>query len=90
MNKPPARIKVGIIGYESNEDFFGYELHSFNPEQYFDAEPITLKRLVARGVWGLTAKDSLYSAEGLDRLYRGRDPRYMKMIRGLRREVQRL
>ena len=80
MKEKPTTIKVGIIGYESNENFHGYELHSFNPEQYFDDEPISLKRLIARGVWGLTAKESLYSVEGLDRLYRGRDSKYMRMV----------
>jgi hypothetical protein len=77
----PQKIKVGIIGFESNEDFFGYELHSFNPESYFDDEPVSFKRALSRGVHELKSKNLLYTADGLDRLYRSRDPGYMKMVK---------
>ena len=75
-----TRVRVGIIGHESRKDFYNYDLFSFEPERYFSRDKLSLRRLALGGVSELKSVGMLYSADGLDRMYRSRHPDYMRMI----------
>lgn len=74
-------IKVCLLGGERIPDFYGYDIHSFDPLRYFqEAGKFSLVGLARDGLKSLQATNRLYSAEGVDRLYRQKDPAYMALV----------
>lgn len=63
-------------------DINGYHVESFDPSKYLDSSScFSLRDLVAGGLDGYKKRRALIRAEGIDRLYRDRDPAYMQMVR---------
>lgn len=63
-------------------DISGYHIESFDPFNYLDSSScFSLTDLIAGGLDGYKKRRALIRAEGIDRLYRERDPAYMKMVR---------
>lgn len=71
--------RVAIVGYDSRRDFHGYDLYAFSPEEYFGKMP-SLARVLRGGFKEAKKAGMLYSASGLDRLYRSADADYMRMV----------
>lgn len=63
-------------------DIAGYHIESFDPSKYLDSSScFSLTDLIAGGLDRYKKRRALIRAEGIDRLYRDRDPAYMKMVR---------
>ena len=59
-----------------------YYIESFDPVKYLsDSGYFSIRDLVAGGINGFDKRRAIIHAEGLDRLYRDRDPSYMRMMR---------
>jgi len=74
--------KVCLFNQKPIDDFHGYRLETFDPLSYFDQgahwEPADFLR---GGLAGYRKRRALWdSAAGVDRLYRERDPSYMRMV----------
>lgn len=74
--------KVCLFNYPAMADFHGYHIETFDPLAYFPKESHwSLSDLI---VWGLNGYDQRRAltagAVGVDRLYRERNPNYMRMI----------
>lgn len=74
-------VKVATVGGRNLSDFFGYRVDNFDPYKYFDpGKRGGVTDLLRGGYKGLQKVNLLYSAEGLDTLYRKKDPIYMDMV----------
>lgn len=73
--------KVCFCGFPNMDDFHGYKIESFDPMPYFpDNARWGFSDLIHRGINGYLKKRALREGiVGVDRLYRERDPHYMKM-----------
>lgn len=74
--------RVCLFNYKPIEDFHGYRIETFDPLSYFPpGSRWSLSDLI---VWGLNGYDKRRAltagAAGVDRLYRERDPNYMRMV----------
>lgn len=74
--------KVCLFNYPSLADFHGYQLDTFDPLSYFSkGARRSYAELVKSGLEGWDRRRALTAgAAGVDRLYRERDPDYMRMI----------
>lgn len=74
--------KVCLFNYPPLADFHGYQLDTFDPLSYFSkGARWSSADLVKTGLEGWDQRRALMSgAAGVDRLYRERDPAYMRMI----------
>lgn len=73
--------RVCLFNFRPMEDFHGYRIETFDPLSYFSSgSRWSLSDLI---VWGLNGYDKRRAltagAAGVDRLYRERDPNYMRM-----------
>src|SRR5262249_51445134 len=58
-----------------------YEISSLDPAPFFDEEPYWEPTELVTGGWNRYSRvRSLHSAEGVDRLYRERNPAYMRFV----------
>lgn len=73
--------KVCLFNFNPIADFHGYTIETFDPMAYFSANSKWLIRDLI--LWGLNGYDKKRAitagASGVDRLYRERDPDYMRM-----------
>lgn len=74
--------KICLFNYPAMVDFHGYRIETFDPLAYFPkGSHWSLSDLI---VWGLNGYDQRRAltagAAGVDRLYRERNPHYMRMI----------
>lgn len=76
-------IKVCLFNAPQKEmDIHGYHIESFNPMDYFESSShFFIRDLIANGLDGFNKRRALVRAEGIDRLYRDRDPSYMLMVK---------
>lgn len=73
--------KVCFFHYPDIGDIGDFSVSSLDPAPYFSKSPNWgVSDLILRGRSGYPKKLSLWNAEGLDRLYRTRDPGYMKFL----------
>jgi hypothetical protein len=67
---------------EKKFDINDCHVETFDPMAYFDgANSFTTRDFIAGGLNGYIKRRALIHAEGVDRLFRDRDPAYMRMIR---------
>ena len=60
----------------------GYHIESFDPMGYFDSSSRFFGRdFIANGLDGFSKRRALIRSEGVERLYRDRDPSYMRMVK---------
>lgn len=74
--------RVCLFNFHPMEDFHGYRIETFDPLSYFPpGSRWSWSDLI---VWGLNGYDKRRAltagAAGVDRLYRERDPNYMRMV----------
>lgn len=74
--------KVCLFNFPPMEDFHGYRLETFDPLPYFSSSGRgSLRDLLVGGLDQYLKKRSItLGAHGVDRLYRERDPQYMRLI----------
>lgn len=74
--------KVCLFNFREMADFHGYRIETFDPLAYFpQGSRWTLSDLVAWGMNGYDQRRALTAgAAGVDRLYRERNPHYMRML----------
>lgn len=74
--------RVCLFDFPPIEDFHGYRLESFDPLAYFDRGfRWSMSDLMVWGLNGYVKRRALTAgAIGVDRLYRERDPSYMRMV----------
>jgi hypothetical protein len=74
--------KVCLFNFPELADFHGYRLESFDPLAYFQkSSHWTFSDLIRTGQVGYRQRRALTTgAAGVDRLYRERNPSYMRMI----------
>lgn len=74
-------IKVCLFNSKELDDFHGYKIETFDPLAYFDkSSHWSLYELLTCGLNGYFHRRSIqYSAEAVDRLYREKNPNYMRM-----------
>lgn len=74
--------KICLFDYPFTNEVDGYHLETFDPLSYFDESPRwSFKDLLADGLNAYSKKRALASScIGVDRLYRDRDPSYMRMV----------
>lgn len=73
--------KVCLFNSRPMDNFHGYRIETFDPLGYFSrGSHWSLRDLIASGLNGYDHKRALIGAAGVDRLYRERDPNYMRMI----------
>lgn len=74
--------KVCLFNFPPIADFHGYQIETFDPLAYFPKNARWSKSDLI--VWGLNGYDKRRAltadAAGVDRLYRERDPTYMRMV----------
>ncbi len=84
MSSASARkvnAQVCLFDLPPMRDFNGYDLHTFDPGAYIPRRGLVSAREWALHGWSGRRKfEALYSAAGIDRLYRSRDPAYMRMV----------
>lgn len=85
MSSKTARglnTQVCLFDFPPTRGFYGYDLHTFDPGAYIGRrEGVPAAEWVLHGWSGRRKFEKLYSAAGIDHLYRSRDPAYMRMIR---------
>ena len=76
-------INVCLFNFPKEKmELRGYHIESFDPMVYFDSSShFFVRDLIANGLDGFNKRRMLVRAEGIDRLYRDRDPSYMRMVR---------
>jgi hypothetical protein len=76
-------IKVFLFNTPKIEmDLHGYHIESFDPMCYFDnLSHFSTRDFISNGMDGYSKHRALIRAEGIDRLYRDRDPCYMRMVK---------
>ncbi|BCX12105.1 MAG: hypothetical protein KatS3mg067_1043 [Thermosynechococcus sp.] len=75
--------KVCLFNFPPMENFHGYRIESFDPLSYFPkGARWSLMDLIIWGLNGWDQRRSLFDfgAAGVDRLYRERNPHYMRMV----------
>lgn len=74
--------RICLFNYSLTADFHGYRLESFDPRGYFKANRHwALTDLLRRGQVGYGHRRAVQEgAAGVDRLYRERNPEYMRML----------
>jgi hypothetical protein len=74
--------RVCLFGFPPIDNLEKYHIETFNPEKYFDKDSRwSVSTLIHEGINGWDKQRSLFSgAAGVDRLYRERDPCYMRMV----------
>ncbi len=74
--------KVCFFDLAPQEDFHGYRIETFNPLIYFESSARwSLHDFIADGLNGYDKRRAIFAgAMGVDRLYRDRDPAYMRMV----------
>lgn len=74
--------KVCLFNYPEMADFHGYRIETFDPLSYFPkGSHWSLSDLIVWGMNGYYQRRALTaSAAGVDRLYRERNPHYMRML----------
>lgn len=74
--------KVCLFNFPPQMDFHGYQLETFDPLSYFSADSHwSLSDLISWGHVGYDHRRAITAgAAGVDRLYRERNPNYMRMI----------
>lgn len=74
--------KVCLFNFPPMEDFHGYCIESFDPLAYFPkGSHWSLPDFIASGLNGYDQRRALLAgAAGVDRLYRERNPNYMRMV----------
>lgn len=74
--------RVCLFNYQPIEDFHGYHIDTFDPLSYFPpGSRWSFSDLIAWGLNGYNKRNALTAgAAGVDRLYRERDPNYMRMV----------
>lgn len=74
--------KVCLFNFREMADFHGYRIETFDPLAYFPkGSRWSLSDLVAWGLNGYDQRRALTAgAAGVDRLYRERNPHYMRML----------
>ncbi|HEX7156002.1 MAG TPA: glycosyltransferase [Burkholderiaceae bacterium] len=74
--------RVCFFDLAPQEDFHGYRIETFDPMSYFgSAAHGSLNDLIAGGLNGYDKRRAIFAgAPGVDRLYRERDPAYMRMV----------
>ena len=74
--------KVCLFNFSPMADFHGYRIETFDPLAYFPkGSHWSLSDLIVSGLNGFDQRRALFaSAAGVDRLYRERNPNYMRMI----------
>jgi hypothetical protein len=74
--------KVCLFNYPPIDNFHGYRIEAFDPLVYFPkGSHWSLSDLIVSGLNGYDQRRALIaSAAGVDRLYRERNPHYMRMI----------
>lgn len=78
---PGRSVKVGTIGGRTLDDFYGYDVQDFDPFEHMDPGLHgSLVDFLREGRRGYRLANRLYTAEGVDSLYRRRDPGYMRML----------
>ncbi|RCK36026.1 hypothetical protein TH9_05070 [Thalassospira xiamenensis] len=73
--------RVCLFNYQPIDNFQGYHIETFDPLSYFPSDSRwSLSDLIVWGLNGYNKRRALTaSAAGVDRLYRERDPNYMRM-----------
>ena len=73
---------VCLFNYPPMEDFHGYRVETFDPLSYFSrGAHWGLDDLLRKGTFGYDKRSAMIAgAAGVDRLYRERDPGYMRMV----------
>lgn len=75
------KTRVCLFDFEPMEEFHGYEIHTFDPFEYIGASRRGgMKLLIQQGLEAYSVRNWLYKAELVDKLYRRRDPAYMRMV----------
>lgn len=73
--------RVCLFDFEPMADFHGYEIQTFDPVRYIDKRRrLALGDLIRGGLSNYLFRSRLYSAVEVDRLYRSRDPDYMRLL----------
>jgi spore maturation protein CgeB len=74
--------KVCLFNFPSMENFHGYRIESFDPSAYFQkGSHWSLSDLIVSGLNGYDQRRAIHAgAAGVDRLYRERNPNYMRMV----------
>ncbi len=74
--------KVCLFNFAPMENFHGYRLETFDPLIYFSkGSHWSLSDLIVSGLNGYDQRRALFAgAAGVDRLYRERNPNYMRMV----------
>ncbi|MHB1240541.1 MAG: glycosyltransferase family protein [Gammaproteobacteria bacterium] len=73
--------QVCLFDFPPTRGFHGYDLHTFDPGAYIGRrEGVSAAEWVRHGWSGRRKFEKLYSAAGIDHLYRSRDPAYMRMV----------
>ena len=74
--------KVCLFNFPPMGDFHGYHIETFDPLAYFPNKSCwSISDLIVWGLNGWNHRRALAVAAGVDRLYRERNPHYMRMIR---------
>lgn len=75
------KTRVCLFDFEPMVDFHGYEIHTFSPFDYIGTgRRGGVRRLIQQGLEAYSVRKWLYKAELVDKLYRRRDPAYMRMV----------
>lgn len=74
--------KVCLFNFPPMADFHGYRTETFDPLAYFPKDSHwSLSDLIVSGLNGYDQRRALFAgAAGVDRLYRERNPHYMRMV----------
>ena len=74
--------RVCLFNFPPMENFNGYQIETFDPLAYFSKGSCwSISDLIVGGLNGWDKRRALFSgAAGVDRLYRERDPDYMRMV----------
>jgi Glycosyl transferases group 1 len=73
--------KICLFYWHRAGAFAGHHIEQFEPQDYFGArEVFEIRDLLTDGWNGFSKRRALLSAAGIDKLYRQRDPRYLRMV----------
>lgn len=74
--------KICLFNYPPQDNFHGYQLETFDPLSYFDkSSHWSISDFISWGHVGYSHRRAITAgAAGVDRLYRERNPNYMRMV----------
>lgn len=74
--------KICWFNWTMVRSFDGYQIDNFDPNDYFGPRDVlSLRDLIVDGITGFSKKRAILAgAAGIDKLYRQRDPTYMRMV----------